>query len=432
MASGGGITASLWTAQVLTGLQKALGDDFPNAINLISAVSGGTVGAMYYVDAFTPDAPPNDTALAKIVEVAGQSTLEHAAWGLIYPDFAQMLFWPRVPFVQGVVDRGWAMERAWDRRLGEIAVVNGQEYTKTRMLGDWVAGVEAGWRPAVTFNATEAETGERFLFSSATIPPYYPTRTFYNAFPDFDLSVATAARMASTFPYVTPLARAAFSKDELEEIANKLGTAMELPALPPDTGTRIVRVGSPQNVENWNLADGGYFDNDGTVTALEWLKMILEETSHPKRIILVQILASGRATRYERCDATKANQASGATDVYSEIDLKLGIPLTTTSNATIQGSWVNEFFGPVRTLLSTWGNSQVERGQSDIDNFISATTQEYPEIRMLYCIFDLREGAALSWQLAPSEIAAIHKAWDDGNALRVKPRIEQIAAFMRE
>jgi hypothetical protein len=49
-ASGGGITASLWTARVLTALQGEVGTDFTRSIRLISSVSGGSVGTMYFLD----------------------------------------------------------------------------------------------------------------------------------------------------------------------------------------------------------------------------------------------------------------------------------------------------------------------------------------------------------------------------------------------
>ncbi len=40
-ASGGGIQASGWTAQVLGGLQESIGEDFTKKTALISSVSGG-------------------------------------------------------------------------------------------------------------------------------------------------------------------------------------------------------------------------------------------------------------------------------------------------------------------------------------------------------------------------------------------------------
>ncbi len=49
-ASGGGITAARWTADVLTRLQHEIGAPFGDSIVLISSVSGGGLGAMYFID----------------------------------------------------------------------------------------------------------------------------------------------------------------------------------------------------------------------------------------------------------------------------------------------------------------------------------------------------------------------------------------------
>ena len=58
-ASGGGITASLWTATVLEGLQQDFGPAFADSLHFISSVSGGSVGTMHYVDGFRDGAPPH-------------------------------------------------------------------------------------------------------------------------------------------------------------------------------------------------------------------------------------------------------------------------------------------------------------------------------------------------------------------------------------
>ena len=47
-AAGGGIQAAAWTAEVLTGFDELWGDGFTRSVGLISSVSGGSVGVMYY------------------------------------------------------------------------------------------------------------------------------------------------------------------------------------------------------------------------------------------------------------------------------------------------------------------------------------------------------------------------------------------------
>ena len=48
-AAGGGIQAAAWTAQVLAGLDRIYGPDFTRSVGLVSGVSGGSVGTMYYM-----------------------------------------------------------------------------------------------------------------------------------------------------------------------------------------------------------------------------------------------------------------------------------------------------------------------------------------------------------------------------------------------
>jgi hypothetical protein len=75
-ANGGGIQASAWTAKVLTGLQKEVGDQFGKSIRLISAVSGCSLGAMYFANEYTEGGPPSANALNSIVERAERSSLD--------------------------------------------------------------------------------------------------------------------------------------------------------------------------------------------------------------------------------------------------------------------------------------------------------------------------------------------------------------------
>ena len=53
-------------------------------VDLISAVSGGSVGAMYFINEFTEAGPPARSELGKILERAEGSSLDKIAWGLIY------------------------------------------------------------------------------------------------------------------------------------------------------------------------------------------------------------------------------------------------------------------------------------------------------------------------------------------------------------
>ena len=158
VSSGGGIQAAAWTAQVLTGLQRdeGLGEDFARSIYLLSGVSGGSVGTMYYLEAIDRrlGAPPEDR-LEAIFEASSATSLEATAWGLIYPDFLR-IFLPF--FIDERRDRAWALEQAWMAEAHKLAPgrpgrgIRGTTSPlarESRMLSDWRRGAGEGWLPAV-------------------------------------------------------------------------------------------------------------------------------------------------------------------------------------------------------------------------------------------------------------------------------------------
>jgi hypothetical protein len=77
-AAGGGIQAAAWTAQVLTGLEQIYGNEFRDSIGVVSSVSGGSVGAMFFLDRWD-DLASADTR-KKILDNAMESSLEQGAF----------------------------------------------------------------------------------------------------------------------------------------------------------------------------------------------------------------------------------------------------------------------------------------------------------------------------------------------------------------
>src|SRR5262249_1527600 len=197
-AAGGGIQAAAWTARVLAGLHEDLGPEFTRRIRFISAVSGGAGGGMYFVDAFTPKGPPSGTEPDAAVYAACTSSLSAVAWGVAYPDFLRAFS----PFpIAPEVDRGWALEQSWGLHLIEPQAT----------LRDWRQGVAQGWRPATAFNATVAETGQRLVLTTAAFP-ITRASSFGDRYKAADVPVLRAARLAATFPYVSPMAKALWSE----------------------------------------------------------------------------------------------------------------------------------------------------------------------------------------------------------------------------
>jgi hypothetical protein len=369
-ASGGGITASLWTAKVLTELQREFGPELSESIYGLSTVSGGSVGAMYFIDAFAQGRPPSEVDLGRVVEQAGASSLAATAWGLAYPDF-----W-RVFSLQNPLrphfDRAWAMEQVWKRTLRP-----GDHRGETvPTLAQWRADTLAGRRPAALFNATIAETGERLVLSPLKLNPLpggcvadnpgfedcVDARTFTNLYREKDLPVTTAARLSATFPFVSPISRARLK---------------------------------PGEANDYHVADGGYYDNYGVVTLVEGLHRILHMQKDPRQEVPVAPAAVNLDPLAPRNILIVEIRASDSKKV---------------KDATPRRGWAFGTAGPVLTLLNVWGSGQTSRNNLDLELLQELAPKLGFTIQR--ATFTLATEAPLSWHLTEDEKQEIENAWD--------------------
>jgi hypothetical protein len=352
-ASGGGITAAYWTATVLAHLQDELapngdGESFASAVRLVSSVSGGSVGAMYFVDAYHDGFAPQRPDLRAIRENAGETSLSSAVWGLIYPDFLRVV----LPFMPFEHDRGWAMETRWAQRLRD------KDQTT---LSRWRDGALAGWQPVVIFNATLVESGERLSIATLDLhsddtPAISPGlgRRFADMYPRLDLEVPTAARLSATFPWITPVSRPravnAATRADVAEAAKDL----------------------------YHVADGGYYDNYGVVSAVEFLQQVLPHM-HDRKVLLIQIRAFDPSP---------------------------------TAPALIDAGFRLETIGPAETMLAVRGASQFARNNLDVQ-LLEQAVKGIPAstIEIKTADFTLARKSPLSWHLSTREKARICCSW---------------------
>jgi hypothetical protein len=325
-ATGGGIQAAAWTARVLTGLDSALPGDlrdaFTHSIRLMSTVSGGGVGAMYFSERYTDDGFDR-RQLEEVVAKAEASSLDDVAWGAAYPD-ALAIFVPPVRALLG--DRGQALEWAWTRSL-EVA----------RPVSTWRTQVWKDIRPANIFNATLVDSGERLLIGTSRLGWHWHADerglrnfedlpNFEETYQDRDLQVVTAARLAASFTYVSPATR----------------TSERGPA--------------------HHVVDGGYYDDYGMTTLAEWLHEGLigvgAATSFP-RVLVIQI----------RSDPGKPTSPP---DRWHGPFYQLLAPAETLINvrSTAQISHNNEELGLLQQLEKTKG--------VEIDNVVFRFCGEHP------------------------------------------------------
>jgi hypothetical protein len=348
--AGGGIRAAAWTAQVLTGLEeesrsKACPAKLSTSLLAISSVSGGSVGSMFFLAGYkSKDGVFDADAITGIRFNASRSTLSAVGWGLLFPDAARTL--PLFGmFIPQQIDRGWALENAW---------ISGWEDPPN--LSNWRSDVANGHRPAAIFNATAAESGQRFLIASTDLDDVVlrdasgtvqdsKTMQFSKSFPGYDVPVATAARLSATFPYVSAEVQAS-------------------------DGSKKARV---------HVADGGYYDNSGVLSALEWVEEASSELSgHPVLFLL--------------------------------IDSESGTP-----NPGKRWSWQRQLVSPIDTLLNVRTASQELRSSVELGiGSRQLRSQPGPGLDVkpaVQFLFSSPMPAPLSWHLTPEQHESITASW---------------------
>ena len=377
-AFGGGIQAASWTATVLTRLHERMDatnarEPFRNSLAFISGVSGGSVGAMQYLEGWRRRGGRlRGDDFAAIRTAAGHSSLGAVGWALVFHDFRRLL-----PLVaDGTTDRALAVEAVWRRSLDERGIDATDQGLHALSLGDLGKLASSSRFPGVVFNATGFSDGDRTLFGSVEIPHTY-AHTVCDDYPGGDLLVSSAVRLSATFPYVSPLARA------------RTNTALHL---------------SPEH-----LGDGGYFDASGVVTGIEWSLEALEAAGEHRvdRVALVLIPAFGggwagiddgslqasRAVSLSTCVAAPASDPEAETD---------GSPL------------VNSVLGPIQLLLRANSGSQTVRGEFEVElltKIVAASGSDRKKRLAIYAFAPTGAPGILSWHLTDQERAQVEAAW---------------------
>ena len=319
-STGGGIHAAAWTTAVLEQLETAFSKDpslksFHDHVLLLSTVSGGSSGLYAYLRELDSQPEPGPDNWARMNSASRCSSLEAAGWGLVYYDLPKA-FVPVLPYFEspstGVddlnklalgKDRTWSLRKAFARNLNDpYCRLDPNDPTLTRLTQlsqaeranlDAEQGLTLGNLPplqhdipAFTMNTTTVEGGERFLLANYQIPPHnpdplkpQPAESFLQTFGSVqfqengqslytDLPLATGAQLSATFPYVSSAA-----------------------GFPYVSG-----------MKSSHFVDGGYYDNDGTASAIEFLTSALDGISskHAKtkvKVLLIEIRNSGANVR---------------------------------------------------------------------------------------------------------------------------------------
>lgn len=371
-APGGGIHAAAWTARLLTGLQERYQPEFGESIGLISAVSGGSVGAMHYLNAY-PELTRYKKAgqhkkysqLAhKVFLDSTASSLESVGWGLAFPDLTNFVL--PGDFFRIDDDRAITVERYWNQLL--LNCEDGQRPT----LRTWGELVKNKQLPGFVFNATEVESGRRVLFTTIPLESgadrvlrKIGPRSFRDLYMDEkaplqgDIDITTCVRLSATFPYVFPSAR------------SQNVNSTEKPILA-------------------HVVDGGYVDNEGIFTAVDWLKRLIKEEQHDfNRVVLIRI---------RHHPLPKAGPAG--------IDREL---------PPLQSGFGSAVFAPAKAVIEVRDASQIERGQIDAELMqeIFQDGKSLTVVSLDYNPGKTTDEPPLNWKLTPRQVATYEEAWQN-------------------
>jgi hypothetical protein len=281
-SAGGGIQATAWTTATLSRIGEELkGFDFPGSVRLISGVSGGSVGGLFYAMAVDRT---DDNRFQKADEAAEDSGLGKAMRGLLRDDLvkalAPFMIFNGSNFPMGIyADRGHELEMAWVENAEKR--FPGKSGLSKATLRGWGADALALRRPALVFNSTIVETGERFALSTVPAAPKVGSCEFSHRY-KANIAMTTAARLSATFPLISPTARPGPSDN-----IDTPGYSLPGPGFWPLF---------PRGGNYLHCVDGGYYENSGIIGAVEWLddaftEMVKRNEPLPAQVLFLELNA---------------------------------------------------------------------------------------------------------------------------------------------
>jgi hypothetical protein len=287
--AGGGIRAAQWTTTVLARLAREF-PGFDRSLFAISGVSGGALGATFYVASLHPaaaaclsaaataDRSPAELRGTLLASVGAQDFLSPPLYRLLFSEVLSQAFDLDLPDRAAALEQGW--ERSWSTAWSRSNCPVAGELLAAPFLGLWRQAQDGGaWLPHLLLNGTSMGTGQRLVTTAIDLPAAKPqlivsqgrTQTSLDPYDLFDslcqdLPVSTAANNAARFPLVEPAG--------LLPLFESCGPGGK--ALPRD---RIV--------------DGGYFENFGADTArvliLRLAGLMRERKATPVNLLVVLI-----------------------------------------------------------------------------------------------------------------------------------------------
>lgn len=318
-AEGGGIRAAYWAALVLSRLEdRAPG--FSRQVFAVSGVSGGSLGgAVFAALAAEKESgrPLPCGPLSKCAgDILGHDFLSPPIARMVAPDFVQRF----LPVPLPLTDRAHALEDGWGDAWENVVGTRRFDRPFQELWKDGAVSIV----PSLVLNGTHVESGRRIVttnlrWSSGDLRDTYDLLRVVRS----DLPLKTAVHNSARFAYVSPA-----------------GTMRP----------RGVSPWWPWGEDRGHVVDGGYFENSGTVSALELVNVLQEACGHTcdNRIYMIH-LQNNPAMDPKQPSVNPENPDStlDREDVPQEDSSKDLQPFTKSYPR------LNELLSPIRALANT-------------------------------------------------------------------------------
>ncbi|MGR8953187.1 MAG: hypothetical protein ACU83V_12360 [Gammaproteobacteria bacterium] len=347
--AGGGIRAAHWTLAVLTYLTDK-NPQFAESVFAVSGVSGGSVGAAFYNSMVKENIACEPGAKADCLQGRAQAMLSHDFLG---PNVAALLFNDLVQrFLPiGILpDRQKALEKGWEKAWS--LATSGTGGLASPYSGTWAKpGSADKWLPLLLLNSTHMETGKKVITSPfpLEVSTFPDDVDLIRLLGDKDMPLSAAAGNSARFTYVSPP-----------------GT------LPFDGGLLDF------SQDNGHLIDGGYFENNATLTLLELLQTMQNLQADNGAFFFeryaikpIVVLITNDNNLVCNQDADGRASCPGDVSIEPEPQLTENMPASTDFNGKFMrltdNDGANEILGPILGIL----NSREGHGIAGAKNLIA-------------------------------------------------------------
>lgn len=373
--AGGASRAAYWSGLTLARLEdeaRRSGKRFGDNVFMLSAVSGGSLGAAAFVTALAAWPEPLQLLLPRLDHLLGQDLLAPAVALLLYPDLLQRF----VPVLDSLhrTDRSLALEQSWDRDWRALLARDASS----------AAQAAAWWRaplvqpyldrpgltlPALVLNTVRLEDGQRLLQSNLAFDLPEAPDLLGAGFDTHHLTLAGAVHNSARFPYISPPGRVRL-------------TAADAQAEPPVWG---------------HLGDGGYHEASGTRTLLDVIDRL--QASGRLRGSDAGLQACRLLAPDAHCDSPVLllvldNQPSAYGPAWQRgVD---GLPRGTDALRLASGWPLPELTAPPQGLVTAWGSNS-SRAEARYSALAGSSAERYAELR--FPLYALDRQPSMNWQL---------------------------------